>query len=207
MSKVSDDSQRTGSPDEPRDLWQDLKLVPNVLTIVRIVFIFIATAIFFSGNHLLGIVLGVLAGITDYLDGYLARKLNLVTPIGELLDQLADVVFESTALLLVVSTGFITPIVLVAYLFREFWVTTIRRFVTARGLNISSGFLGKLKTNVLMWSFVPSGVSLAGFWPQLEPALGVFGRCSIVAGIALGYISGWRYTKQFARVYGKPPIA
>jgi len=207
MSKVSDDSQRTGSPDEPRDLRQDLKLVPNVLTIVRIVFIFIATAIFFSGNHLLGIVLGVLAGITDYLDGYLARKLNLVTPIGELLDQLADVVFESTALLLVVSTGFITPIVLVAYLFREFWVTTIRRFVTARGLNISSGFLGKLKTNVLMWSFVPSGVSLAGFWPQLEPALGVFGRCSIVAGIALGYISGWRYTKQFARVYGKPPIA
>ncbi|MDZ4697112.1 MAG: CDP-alcohol phosphatidyltransferase family protein [Deltaproteobacteria bacterium] len=207
MSKVSDDSQRTGRPDEPRDLRQDLKLVPNVLTIVRIAFIFIATAIFFSGNHVLGIVLGVLAGITDYLDGYLARKLNLVTPIGELLDQLADVVFESTALLLVVSTGFITPIVLVAYLFREFWVTTIRRFVTARGLNISSGFLGKLKTNVLMWSFVPSGVSLAGFWPQLEPALGVFGRCSIVAGIALGYISGWRYTKQFARVYGKPPIA
>ena len=206
MSNDSVDSQRTDGPPGQRDLRSDLRLIPNVLTIVRIVFIFVATAIFFSGHHVVGMVLAVLAGITDYLDGYLARKLKLVTPIGELLDQLADLIFESTALLFIVSTGFITPIVLVAYLFREFWVTTIRRFVTARGVNISSGFLGKLKTNVLMWSFLPSGVAIAGLLPMLEPALGIFARCSIIAGIALGYISGWRYTKQFVQVYGKPPI-
>ena len=61
--------------------------------------------------------------------------------------------------------------VMIAYLAREMWVTTIRRFMAGHQINIASNLLGKVKTNFLCWGFVPTFVSIGGFLPMLDPAM------------------------------------
>jgi hypothetical protein len=87
------------------------------------------------------------------------------------------------------------------YLFREFWVVCIRRFMAHVGLNIPSTLAGKAKSNFIEWGFLPCFVSIAGWWPALEPAMAWLGRGSVGFGIFLGYLSGVRYTRAFVAGY------
>ena len=64
---------------------------------------------------------------------------------------------------------------MIAYLGREMWVTTIRRFMAGHQLNIASSLLGKMKTNFMLWGMVPAYVSITGALPALDPALGYIG--------------------------------
>ena len=132
------------------------------------------------------------------------------TRLGEILDQMSDLFFESLSLLLLVQTGFVSPLYLVAYLLREFWVTSIRRFMAGNGLNIRSSFAGKLKTNVIMWSLLFAFTSAENLLPAAEPGLGIFAKVALTAGIALGWWSAVDYTRQFFEGYDKtatPPSA
>jgi phosphatidylglycerophosphate synthase len=88
-----------------------------------------------------------------------------------------------------------------AYLGREFWVTTIRRFMAGHQLNIATSFLGKLKTNFVMWGFLPAFLSIKGLFPAVEPALRYVGQGAIATGILLGYASAWGYTRQLVAGY------
>ena len=67
-----------------------LKYVPNILTIIRFLLIPIILLFLFSGNYLLAFIFFTISGITDILDGYIARKFNLVSNFGKLMDPLAD---------------------------------------------------------------------------------------------------------------------
>ena len=115
---------------------RDLRGIPNLVSLARVLLLFVAIAVWFSGLKTLGIALGVVAGLTDYLDGYLARRMNLVTHLGAILDQFSDLLFETTLLLMVMTSGVdgVPPLwLLIIYLVREFWVTTIRRFMASHG--------------------------------------------------------------------------
>ena len=67
-----------------------LKHIPNILTILRFIFIPIILYFIFTGNYILGIIFFTISGITDVLDGFIARKFNLVSNFGKLMDPLAD---------------------------------------------------------------------------------------------------------------------
>jgi CDP-diacylglycerol--glycerol-3-phosphate 3-phosphatidyltransferase len=175
----------------------DLTTAPNLITLSRLVLILIAAAFFFSGHMLTGIVLAIIGGVTDYLDGWLARRTGQVTRLGEILDQFCDIFYESLVLYIAIAQFHFLPLwVLPIYLARELWVTTIRRFMAGHQLNIASNFYGKLKTNLVMWGFFPTYLSIVRATPGLEPGLTYFAWAAIGIGLGFGYLSAWDYTRQ-----------
>jgi len=88
----------------------------------------------------------VLAAITDFLDGYLARKLNLISDFGKFMDPLADKVLVMAAMVYLLWLGDISPWVLVIVEGREFLIAGLRMLASQKGIVISAGFWGKVKT-------------------------------------------------------------
>ena len=182
----------------------DLATPPNIITLSRIVLILIAAGLFFGGHQRIGIALAVVGGVTDYLDGWLARRTGRVTRLGEILDQYCDIFYESLVLYIALAQFHFLPLwFMPAYLGREFWVTCIRRFMAGHQLNIQTNLLGKLKTNFVMWGFLPTYLSINDVLPTLEPGIAYLGKFGITAGIALGYASAVGYTRQLVAGYDR----
>jgi CDP-diacylglycerol--glycerol-3-phosphate 3-phosphatidyltransferase len=180
---------------------QDIRNVPNLLTLSRIGLVVAAALVFLYASKSVGMVLAVVAGVTDYLDGAVARATGKVTQLGEILDQVCDQCFESLGLLLAVSMGFFPPEVLFGYLVREFWVSGIRRYLARARLATASGLVGKLKTNFLMWGLFPTFLSLGGLLPALQPGLTYLAHAAIWLGLLFSYLSAITYTRAFVRGY------
>ena len=188
----------------PPGFAADLTTTPNLITLSRIVLIVVAAGLFFSGYKIVGVVLGAVAGWTDYLDGWLARRTGKVTRLGEILDQFCDFFFESVVLYVAVAKFDFLPLwVMIAYLAREMWVTTIRRFMAGYQVNIASNLLGKMKTNFMLWGMVPTYLAIVGVLPSLAPRLTYLGQGSILVGIAFGYWSAADYTRQLIAAYDR----
>jgi CDP-diacylglycerol--glycerol-3-phosphate 3-phosphatidyltransferase len=91
-----------------------------------------------------------LASVTDFLDGRIARKNNLVTTFGKFLDPLADKLLVMTALIVFAFERWIDPVAVVLILSREFMVTGLRLVVANEGVVVAAGIWGKLKTAFTM---------------------------------------------------------
>jgi CDP-diacylglycerol--glycerol-3-phosphate 3-phosphatidyltransferase len=183
-------------------LGRDIRTIPNLITLSRILLMLIATALYFSGWQGIAIALAVLAGVTDYLDGAIARATGQVTRLGEILDQFCDLCYESLALTVAIHAGFFPPYIILLYLFREFWVLSIRRSLAYAGGNIPSSLMGKLKTNLVMWGFLPTFLVLGGIVPTgLTPLLTQAGRIMVGVGLVFSYLSGIGYTRAFLAAY------
>lgn len=87
-----------------------------------------------------------LAAITDALDGYIARKQNLVTDFGKLMDPLADKLMVMTAFICFTSAGILHPFITIFIMAREFFVTGLRSIASSKGKVIAADIWGKAKT-------------------------------------------------------------
>jgi len=135
--------------------------IPNKLTIVRIclVPVFVVLMAFIDAtSYMKYIALGVyiVASLTDYIDGYLARKYKIVTTFGKLMDPLADKILVSAGFIMLTGIGTIPAWITVIVVGRDFLLNTIRMFGTQGGETISAGVYGKIKT-----AFQMIGVCLA----------------------------------------------
>jgi CDP-diacylglycerol--glycerol-3-phosphate 3-phosphatidyltransferase len=184
-------------------IGRDIRTVPNIITLSRIFLIVLGAITFFYISHAAGIVLAIVAGVTDYLDGYIARRTGQVTRLGEILDQFCDLCYESFLIIIATVHGFFPPLFICAYLFREFWVSSVRRFMAAARMNIPSSFAGKLKSNFIMWSFLPTYVSVAGILPQAEPFVTYVAFGGMSVGLLASYVSAWGYTRAFINGYAQ----
>ncbi len=110
-------------------------------------------------NYLIAGVLFVVAAVTDMLDGYIARKKNLVTDFGKTLDAIADKVLVNSVLIIFASNGFIHPIIAVIYIFRDEIVNALRIHAAKNGIVVPAGMNGKIKTFAMM-----VGLSLMFFY-------------------------------------------
>ncbi len=181
----------------------DIRTLPNVITLLRIVILCLGVVVYFYLSHAVGIALAILAGVTDYLDGYLARRRGQVSRLGEILDQFCDMCFESFIIIIATLQGFFAPYFIFLYLLREFWVSCIRRFMAGARVEIPSSWAGKAKTNLIMWGFFPTYLSVSKLLPWAEPYLGNAGRIMVGVGLLMGYASALAYTRVFAVGYGK----
>lgn len=136
----------------------------NKLTLLRIILIPFFIVCFYIPNlmmntvsvnsylipyaNLLGLVIFLLAAITDFIDGYIARKYNLITDFGKFMDPLADKLLVTAALLILLENSLISAWVVFVILAREFIVTGFRTIAAAKGVVIAAGWLGKIKTVV-----------------------------------------------------------
>jgi len=129
--------------------------LPNSLTISRIFFVPILVVVLltnFEGRNILGIpteLVGAaifgLASITDWLDGYLARRRKQITMLGQVIDPLADKLLTCAALISLVRMDLVLPWMATVIIGREFAVTTLRSVAYARGVSIPASRLGKIK--------------------------------------------------------------
>ena len=134
-----------------------LTSLPNLLTLMRIVLIPVFIGVFylpFAGAHAVAAVIFALACITDWLDGYLARKLKQISPLGAFLDPVADKLIVASTLLLLVSTKDINYIVLPAIVIvgREIVISALREWMAEIGsrASVAVGYIGKIKTAMQM---------------------------------------------------------
>lgn len=145
--------------------------VPNILTISRVVLIFIFVLLA-SARHIhsfspesfmlikiIACSLAFIAGLTDFFDGYIARKYNLVTDFGALMDPLADKIFVTATMLIMVEAKLMPAWVAVIVISREFMVTGLRLIATSKNIIISADGWGKTKTLLQMIMIGIAGAS------------------------------------------------
>ncbi len=129
--------------------------VPNYLTLARIIAIPALVAVMltdFQGHDLVATAIFVFASITDWLDGYLARKKGLVTVMGQLLDPMADKLLITSAIICLIQLGRVPAWAAVVIIGRELAVTGFRAIASSRGLHIPASGLGKAKMGLESWA-------------------------------------------------------
>ena len=133
--------------------------IPNVLTIGRILFIplFILILTFghSQGSHLMAAIIFAVASITDYLDGYLARKWNVVSNFGKFADPMADKLLVMSAFIMLIELGMAPAWVVAIIICRELAVTGLRLLlVETGGTVLAAAMPGKIKTFSQMFAII-----------------------------------------------------
>ena len=122
----------------------------NKLTMARVVMIPIFLAVLYlvipPYNHYIALAIFILASITDFIDGYVARHYNQVTTFGKFMDPLADKILVITAMIWFVSVGLLPVWALVIVVAREFAVSGLRLIAVDNGRVIAAAWSGKVKT-------------------------------------------------------------
>ena len=136
--------------------------LPNKLTIGRILIVPVFIILLMYGYYHISAVIFILASLTDMFDGMIARKYNLVTNFGKIMDPLADKILVAAAFICLVELGDVAAWMVVVILAREFAVTGLRTVAAAQGVVIAAGATGKLKT-ILQMIAVPA--LLLQNWP------------------------------------------
>lgn len=120
--------------------------LPNKLTIGRILAIPVFIVVFLMGYRYAAAIIFILAAFTDMLDGKIARKYDLVTNFGKLMDPLADKLLVMAALICLSQVGDVPGWMVIVILGREFIITGMRQVAAAQGIVIAAGTTGKIKT-------------------------------------------------------------
>ncbi|GAC1621989.1 MAG: CDP-alcohol phosphatidyltransferase family protein [Ktedonobacteraceae bacterium] len=127
--------------------------IPNLLSLSRMVttiLIFVLVLLNAPWAFLTATVLFILASVTDFFDGYLARRLKVVSPFGVFLDLTADKIFVSAILIALIQIDLVPAWIVVIIVVREFLVTGLRSIAAAKGKVIPAGIWGKQKTLITM---------------------------------------------------------
>lgn len=149
--------------------------LPNKLTMSRIIMAFVIIAVLLFPFDATGIelpkifvnetlvvdlkyiiagILFIIASLTDFVDGYIARKYNLVTDFGKMIDAIADKVLVNSVLIILCATGFIHPIITVIVIVRDSIVNSIKMVAGSKGQVVAAIKSGKVKTACLMVGIV-----------------------------------------------------
>ena len=190
--------------------------LPNKLTVARLVLSFVFVALLSIESIPFGktaaLVVFCIAAITDFLDGYLARKHNLVTNFGKLMDPLADKILMCAGFVLLTRLELIPAWIVVVILSREFLVTGLRLLASAEGVVLAAENLGKYKTvfqivTVIYFLLILAATESAFAWisPLFEIRLfssAILGQLLIWVSLILTLLSGVSYVWKNRKILG-----
>lgn len=185
--------------------------LPNLLTWLRILLIPLIVGVFYLPGHLIQIEqanvlaagLFVLAAITDWFDGYLARKLNQTSAFGAFLDPVADKLMVAAALIVLVDVERASPIAALIIIGREIAISALREWMAKAGKSgsVAVSFVGKLKTGMQMVA-----ISLLLYWKPLHGLpIALIGQWLLNLAALLTLVSMAYYLRMAARALSGHP--
>ncbi|RDU24850.1 CDP-diacylglycerol--glycerol-3-phosphate 3-phosphatidyltransferase [Anaerosacchariphilus polymeriproducens] len=133
--------------------------LPNKLTVIRVVMIpffvlFMLTNLAGEGSKFIALGIFCIASFTDFLDGYIARKNNLVTNFGKFMDPLADKLLVCSAMICLVEIGRLPAWIVIIIISREFIISGFRLVASDNGIVIAASYWGKFKTVSQMFMII-----------------------------------------------------
>lgn len=131
--------------------------LPNKITTARVFLVPVFMAAFYFERHetkIIATCIFIVASLTDFFDGYIARKHNLVTNFGKIMDAIADKVLVCSALVMLTEIGRISAIITLIFISREFLISGLRTIAAKEGTVIAAGKTGKLKTATQMTAII-----------------------------------------------------
>lgn len=149
-----------------------LKYIPNTLTIIRLLLIPFIVINIFTGNYISAFIFFTLSGITDIADGFIARKYNVISSIGKLLDPLADKLTQIFTLTSLAYTKIIPIWILIIVLIKEFTMIIGASFLYGKDVVVYSKWYGKLATVLFFFAIILSLLlkqfNITGFFKNLD---------------------------------------
>jgi CDP-diacylglycerol---glycerol-3-phosphate 3-phosphatidyltransferase len=186
-------------PPAREEIRNEIWNLPNSLTLFRIFLVpFLVVVLLTKFSDWVGLAIFLVAAITDYLDGYFARRMNKTTRLGALLDPIADKLLMSAAFISLVELGIARAWMVVIIIGREFAVSGLRSIAAQNGVTIAASPLGKTKTftQVIAISLLIVAYELGEFRFTSELALWLVMLFALVSGVD--------YFIKFARAVLRP---
>jgi len=187
------DTMRSGS-------GNDMLNLPNMLSLARVAAVPVIIILLIYPGRVLSLIAAIfflLICITDWLDGYVARKKGLVTSLGKFLDPLADKLLIMSCFIMLIPAGRVPAWVVALIVSREISVTGLRAVASDMGVVISAGYLGKVKT-VFQIISVASLVANYKFYGLDFHTLGIL---TLIPAFILTMWSGVEYFYKFFNSY------
>lgn len=190
--------------EKKRDFWKDMRTIPNLLCIYRIVSLPFIVLLFFAGYHTTVLVLAILAPLSDLFDGIIARRFNMVTELGALLDIVSDLLFTCIVLLLAVHQGTWPFYLFIIWAFRDISVLAMRWSAAQLGFAVPSIVLGKISTDFIYVALVVFFLDVMQPFADsqaISTAIHLLGLALIHIGLTLQWITALVYFRRYCNLY------
>ncbi len=140
-------------------------------------------------KYLIAGVLFIIASLTDFLDGYVARHYHMVTDFGKMVDAISDKMLTNSLLVILASSHMISPIIAVVFIVRDITVDSIKMVIGNKGHAVAAIGIAKLKTATLM-----VGLALTLFYNLPFELIGIrVSDCLLIISAILSVVSGFQY--------------
>lgn len=172
---------------------------PNTLTLFRIVAVPVIVVLLMMPNRLTALLAGLIfsaAAITDYFDGYLARRYALVSNLGKVMDPVADKLLVACSLIMLSALGWMPAWIACIIVGRELAVSGLRNIIAQNKLDVSASSLGKYKTGFQIAAIIP----LMFHYPFLGFDFHAIGTTFLWGALALTLWSGADYFLRFRKL-------
>lgn len=171
-----------------------LKNIPNVLSVIRICLVFVFVALFFNDMVIPALIVFLVAGATDVVDGYLARRYNWITNLGKILDPVADKLMQCTVLVCLYIGGYIPIWFVIPFFVKEF-CTLLLSFIIIkrRSVTVVSKWYGKF-TVCLFYATIAVSILFKNFFA----AHTVLGILIYIPAVFFAVFSFIAYIKHYA---------
>ncbi len=174
--------------------------IPNILTLSRLLAIPLIIASFYIEDRKLANITGgflfLFASITDFLDGFLARKYNLETKFGVIFDPISDKVLVACTMLMLIKFNKAEALPCILIISREFIISGIREYLVKEGITIPVSFLGKLKTFTQMVALFALIIGNVGFGME---GIDRIGNILLWISAILSVYSAISYLRSYAK--------
>lgn len=174
--------------------------LPNKLTVLRIMLIPVFIVLLLNRYYYASGIIFIVASLTDMLDGHIARKYDLISNFGKIMDPLADKLLVTSAMLCLVQMGEIKAWMVIVILSREFLITGLRSVAAGEGIIIAAGMSGKIKTVLQMVSL---SIILLKDWPFSYFTDFPVGMSLFWIAVAVTIYSGVEYVYKSRKIFIK----